>query len=91
MNKFNLAVSNRLRSACLQHEHAPNVARVEGYRLSKTCLDHWNLEFGYYLLFVIWCLEFFKFKDPNFLKYSARLFYYICGTQHYYMASSFLE
>jgi hypothetical protein len=25
----------------------------------KTCLDHWCLEFGYYLLFVIWCLEFF--------------------------------
>jgi hypothetical protein len=53
MNKFNSAVSDRLRSACLRHEHTPNVAWVEDYQQIKTCLDHWSLEFGYYLLFVI--------------------------------------
>jgi hypothetical protein len=25
--------------------------------------EHWKLEFGIYLLFVIWCLKFIKFKD----------------------------
>ena len=26
------------------------------------CLTHWNFEFGYCLLFVVWCLEFSESK-----------------------------
>jgi hypothetical protein len=49
MNTINAAVSNKLYSA---------LDRVEGSRQIKACLDHWSLEFGYCLLFVIWSLEF---------------------------------
>ena len=26
----------------------------------QTCLNHWNFELGYCLVFVFWCLEFFQ-------------------------------
>ena len=29
----------------------------------QTCLNHWKFEFGYYLLFVNWCLEFSQLKN----------------------------
>ena len=43
----------------------------------------WNLEFGYCLLFAVWCLEFFIFNDSTIVRYPVRLFYCICGTLHY--------
>jgi hypothetical protein len=78
MNKINPAVSDWLRQAFLRHETfgcelRSNVAQVEGPRQIKACLDYWSLEFGYYLLFVIWCLEFFKLTDPTLLRYPVRL------------------
>ncbi len=49
MHQNNSAVSDKLHSACLRHKlrPRPSVARVEGSWQIKTCLGHWNLEFGY--------------------------------------------
>ena len=42
-----------------------------------------SLELGILILFVIWCLEFVKYKESVLLRYSIQLFYYISGAQHY--------
>ena len=61
----------------------------------KTYLDHWGLEFGYcpstwlrvvslsnHLLFVIWSLEFFQFKDSTRQAYPTRFIKPIWGYRH---------
>ena len=40
------------------------------YSTTETGLDHWSLEFGSYLIFVIWCLEFCQFKKATTLRNS---------------------
>jgi hypothetical protein len=45
--------------------------RMKLESMAKTGLEYWRLEFGYCLFFVIWCLEFIKFKDSARLKYTV--------------------
>ncbi len=41
--------------------------------------DHWSLEFGYCLFFVIWCLEFSQIKELTLLRYARQNFILIVG------------
>jgi len=66
---------NQINSVRLRHELHSDRIRIEG----KTCLDYWRLEFGYCLFFVIWCLEFIKFKDSALFRYPVRLFNIFVG------------
>ncbi len=67
-------IMDQINSTWLRHELYSASLRHELRSKAKTCLDHWSLEFGYCLLFVIWCLEFFIFKDSTIFRYYVRLF-----------------
>ena len=61
MNQIDLTVCEKLDSVWAQTEENSS------WKV-QTCLGHWSLEFGYYLLFAIWSLEFFIFKGAIIIK-----------------------
>ena len=70
---------NQINSVWLLHELHSARTRVEGSSQAKTCLDHWSLGFGYCLFFVIWYLEFIKFKDSAYLDTQFNFFTIFVG------------